>query len=665
MTVCVQYQQLCFIGPPRVGKTTTCNQLLRLPISSTESQHATVAKYNQVLALIKRDKWQSSKDSEKSQLVLGPLIKSVIPLTKDCMNTIVTRAEALSNLSGKMPHSEVPPVQESAQISSSKLQTVLSHLKDMIRTGDYLQFTNLLDSTFLNVHDIAGQPGFLEMLPALIHGPAMYLVCFNMNDDFDNQSTTKAMIFRILTSIASTDFHKIENKPFSLEIESIPEFSEKFEEFKKIRPTIALIGTHTNMSKDKYNDKINKSLTQMIKVFGDSSLTFIGNYHNKTFFPFSILNSVSEDITLIRRFIANYFVTQFEHVALPIQPKWLLFGIALRRDYHIIKVSDCLEIGEELKMSEVEVKVCLWYLHYCVGTIIYFPDLPDKWFKENVICSPQVVFNSIEQLILHILRSGRLVFWKDKNNWTSKGQFSVDSLLNCYKREYPNLLEDKRLIPIENLVNLLKYINLLSFVKSTDQVMCFMPAILEYAPQEDLINPPPPDEDNPEPLFIRFKCGYVPTGVFCGLITHLVSLSMTNIFGMEWQLKQDGVRQNRVSFYIHDVNEVTFLSHNRCFEIRLNRKMKSITLHDLCTHVLSVVMYVLGSLYKDISPIIAFQCRCVTHKSLYESQPSEKRYHWENLCTFKWGTICAQYLCANCPAPLSNSQQVWIGKVTI
>ena len=122
---------------------------------------------------------------EKSLLVLGPLLKSVIPLTKD--NTKI-EAGTVSDYREMTRRLEVSPVQE---FQSTKLQTVLSHLKDMIRSGDYLQFTNLLDSTFLNVHDIGGQPGFLEMLPTLIHGPAMYLVCFNMNEDFDNRSTSK------------------------------------------------------------------------------------------------------------------------------------------------------------------------------------------------------------------------------------------------------------------------------------------------------------------------------------------------------------------------------------------------------------------------------------------------------------------------------------------
>ena len=306
-------------------------------------------------------------------------------------------------------------------------------------------------------------------------------------------------------------------------------------------------------------------------------------------------------------------------------------------------------------------KVCLWYLHYCVGTIIYYPDLPDKWFKENVICSPQVVFNSIEQLIVRILHSGYLPYLKDRNSWTNKGQFSIDSLWKCCKAEFPEVEQAVRsstLIPIDKLVKLLNYVDLLSPIESSEKVTYFMPAILERAPREELSNPPPSDEYHPEPLFITFKRGFVPTGTFCGLITRLVSLSNNKLFGIEWNLKQDGVKQNRVSFYIHNVNEVSFLSHEKCFELRLTygEEQGGLGLHELCTQVLSVVLYVLENQYENISPIIAFQCRCPEYSS------SEKA-HYQHLCILNRSAVCVQYLCGNHTASLSSNQKVWIGKV--
>ena len=378
---------------------------------------------------------------------------------------------------------------------------------------------------------------------------------------------------------------------------------------------------------------------------------------------FSVDSRNNADITRLRHIISNYFARKFKHVDLPIQPNWLLFGIILRSECLIIEMNDCLKIGKELQMNEDEVKVCLWYLHYCVGTLIYYPDLPDDsgWFKENVICSPQVVLDSIDKLILRVLHSTEDLpcFNQDRDNWENKGQFSVDALKVCLEAEDSEVLEkveNKELIPIENLVDLLKYINLLSSINSDKQagVTYLMPAILKCAPQKELITPPAPDLNTPEPVFIKFNCGYIPTGLFCGLITRLVSLSANKIFGMEWELKQSGVKQNCVSFFIHSVNIVTILSHENCCEIRLIRKQEPISLHDLCTHVLSVVLYTLETLYEHISPMIAFKCQCRNIQRLTD---------YEHLCILKWGTVCAQYLCEKNEVTLSSSQEIWIGKV--
>ena len=667
-TVNVQYLQLCFIGSPKVGKTTTRNRLLTLHCSLTECQNTpvTVAKYNQTLAFVnKNGKWLPTKGvKEEPRWVVHFFENSLMPLAEElsiagCNNATVS---AQISSSRELPQYEVPAVQQTMQ-PSSKLEGVIDRLKLLIKNGDCSKVRSLLDSTLLNVHDIGGQLGFLQMLPALIHGPAMYLLCFNMSKDFDSgtasEHSTRTTIFKVLSSIASIQC--LPCKPSSLKIENMPEFSEKFEEFQKICPTVALIGTHLDKVTEDFEEKcteISKALIEMTRVFERLSVMCNGS---RVFFPVNNLEgNDTEGIEHLRHFISTYFVSKFEHVTLPIQPNWLLFGIVLRNEYHIVTVSDCLEIGKILRMNESEVKVCLWYLHYCVGTLIYYPDLPDQWFKHHVICSPQVVFNSVDKLILRVLCPPGgdccLPFLHDRINWTEKGQFSIDSLSKCMSSEVKDELKNKKLIEIERLVELLKYINLLSPInsESDNQITYLMPAILECVPQMELTNYPPLDVDSPEPLFIKFKCEYVPTGLFCGLITRLVSLSGNKIFGVEWKLEQKGVKQNRVSFIIYNVHKVTLLSHDDCFEVRLVREVKDdIELHELCRDVLSVLLYTLDN---KVSPIIAFQCQCRKVKFL------DKSAH-QHLCVLSRSNDRVQYLCENSIATLSNSQRVWIGKV--
>ena len=57
-------------------------------------------------------------------------------------------------------------------------------------------------------------------------------------------------------------------------------------------------------------------------------------------------------------------------------------------------------------MDHEETKTALWYLHNIVGAIMYYPEIEDEdgWFKMHIICSPQVIFDSISQVIVRSLQ---------------------------------------------------------------------------------------------------------------------------------------------------------------------------------------------------------------------------------------------------------------------
>ena len=54
-----------------------------------------------------------------------------------------------------------------------------------MKQSDYSEIMDFHDATLLNLNDIGGQPGFLEMLPALSYGPAMYLMFMNLSKELD------------------------------------------------------------------------------------------------------------------------------------------------------------------------------------------------------------------------------------------------------------------------------------------------------------------------------------------------------------------------------------------------------------------------------------------------------------------------------------------------
>ncbi len=308
---------------------------------------------------------------------------------------------------------------------------------------------------------------------------------------------------------------------------------------------------------------------------------------------------------------------------------------------------------------------------HCIGSILYYTDVPDdddpRWLlKGHVICLPQVIFDSISQLIIvsmQVVHDGGLDTEFVRAELIRKGQFSLEAIKRHCKldTEVSKNLENKLLIPSGPLVKLLKYLNLLSEITHKDEdgerITYLMPAILNCASQEELTNPPQPDTNNPEPLHITFSFGYVPTGVFCGLITRLVSQGPHGILGLTWELVEDGVKRNCVSFSIDDVHTVTLLSHQNSYEIRISRDDPDTSLHDLCGYVLAAILYTLKCLFQHLVMHIAFQCPC--SKACTERSVN-------HLCALS-SKSRIRFICeaSKKAVGLKSEQQVWLGKVCV
>ncbi len=284
-----------------------------------------------------------------------------------------------------------------------------------------------------------------------------------------------------------------------------------------------------------------------------------------------------------------------------------------------------------------------------------------------MFCTPEVIFTSISQLILvalRILHSEGHVTEFERAELIKMGQFSLEAIVKyCTGPEVTKMLKKGEIIPAKHLIILLQYLNLLSEIVHKDpndpnvtRITYLMPAILDCAPQDNLSIPPQPDANNPEPLHITFSFGYVPTGVFCGLITRLVSKGPHGILGLTWELVEDGIKRNYVFFYVDYVHIVTLLSHDTSYEIRVewNAQHPDLSLHDLCSHTVSVILYSLKTLFPKLNLSIAFQCSCPKHaasKSL------------NNLCTLVQSRKI-HFLCGRNPVTLSEGQRVWLGKVS-
>ena len=744
-TILLHYLKLHFIGSSGLGKTTTRNRLTglitnlaSLPEEERQRCSTHLADFSQVLATTDRDGPKltlkvAANPTEETRALFAYVYSTAPDHTPPTAGSGQSPDQHSSGGDDRpdstltIPSTEVPgeatteaTPQPAPEVTKSEqavitvdVNQVIARLRGIVSSGKYTE--QLLNKILLNLVDIGGQPGFLEMLPFLSRGPGMFLAFFRLDKELDepcevsyeregDKITPYPAIYTVretLSQILSAISHHV-----SLDTALDQELLSKQGNLASVEPVATLVGTFKDkletkvtvvalqeklstefpkasesekeeaikhalasspaaqsgdqstavvdtdmlsivdqsLALESFNEEVTSRLDQELKKKNEAISTVTCNFEDLLFHPdddqhFIALDNFAgtdADLDQLREHLQDMFDTYFKGAQLRIRPPQLLLGVILRKEYDIVSMADCIQIGIALNMDEEEVKFSVWYLDRWVGALIYHPEIGDEdgWFKKYIICSPQVVFDSISTLIVETLlefhcpkttsRRSKLKPAETKN-WIVKGQFSLEMVKRCHSGEIKEKVKQGKLIPVEMLVKFLEHSNLLSQViitkkkgrKEIEEVMCFIPAILECASHDELTKSPPPDADTPSPIKITFKTGYVPIGMFCALISRLVSRGQERILGIKWELLESGVKRNLVSFRIDDADHIiTLIAHANCYEIRVIRQNRSISLHDLCSYVLSAVLCVMREINENISPIIAFDCNCGRQQSL-------------------------------------------------
>ena len=143
------------------------------------------------------------------------------------------------------------------------IKEIFSRFRGIIGSGEYAK--ELMGKMLLNLIDMGGQPGFLEMLPFLSTGPGMYLVFFPLDKELDEQYevsyerdgesftpykakyTVEETLSQILSAVSSihTMCDPVTEKWLS---------GKKCKEFLTVKPIATLLGTF----KDEFELKIKK-----------------------------------------------------------------------------------------------------------------------------------------------------------------------------------------------------------------------------------------------------------------------------------------------------------------------------------------------------------------------------------------------------------------------
>ena len=322
-TVDLCYLKVFLVGPPGVGKTTTLSRLLKAYENlytagdRAKCQSTLLANCTQVLAFVGQDEsadWLSSnrdKDKESVSLIrylCGDNLEETVQVedivvqreSKQVKENVDDRERLNPELGVQVDESAAdyhyPLIQTTEAITglSDKLEkkkSIKEQLRKLVRGGDFTEVISHLGNTLLNINDVGGQPGFLEMLPALSTGPAMYLVFLDLSKKlnqlyeitfdrdntvitpFKSMHTVESTISQILSSIASA--HNTPRESASLD--SLQKFGDKFQKFQKIQPVAGLIGTH--LDKLEGNGEKIKETSESLKNITKNFQTLLLHHH--------------------------------------------------------------------------------------------------------------------------------------------------------------------------------------------------------------------------------------------------------------------------------------------------------------------------------------------------------------------------------------------------
>ena len=416
--------------------------------------------------------------------------------------------------------------------------------------------------------DTGGQLEFQEVLPAIISGPSIFLLVFNLEDAAKglhekidavykrgdgsvyepppgiSTFTVKDSILHILASIQSTRSYQFEKEGNK----------------QKIEPKVLLVGTHSDRVTDvNVRNQIECDVQNLLEdtpyyLHGmlqvpckkQSSKRFVYMVNNIDHIDDPVFQEIREKIrSLIFKRPGDSDYKE------DISAYWLGFDLMLRWPGKSEKLTyqQCVDLANKCGIKENDVEKALTFLHERFGIIRYFKG---EGLGHIVITNPQVIYNMLSDLIAEQFNDGNSdcrLTPKQVNDFRNKGLISLDAV-NCItaqRSERPD---------VSFLLRVLCHLHIvveLERDESNPETTYFMPCVLAGT-IPDLSKP---DEKISEPsvadLLIVFDHGhqYCPKGLFSFLAVKLAQKPKQLNTKYTWVLNCKGLARERIVFHVN------------------------------------------------------------------------------------------------------------------
>ncbi len=284
-----------------------------------------------------------------------------------------------------------PHVINVAEIYSAYIEAAAEHNEEKVK---YL----LKDTIYLITTDHGGQTEFLDLMSRFLMGASLHLIFSRLTDSWDcvfkmyctNEDgvstekedsivTLEEVTFQTLASIACM-------KNTSDKLTSNQDYTDL--DKANIVTKAMFVGTFrdkVSLSHLKKRDQILRKKIEQTEFYHQD----IVEYASEEFLTLVLDNKKGtvEEINTARETFENCIKKNLGKLHIPCS--WLMFSIVLRsKGKRTMTLEECSEIAESLNIDLSDLTNVLWFLHYRVGTLLYYPDV--RGFYNIVICDVKV-----------------------------------------------------------------------------------------------------------------------------------------------------------------------------------------------------------------------------------------------------------------------------------
>ena len=520
----------------------------------------------------------------------------------------------------------------------------------------------LKDSLTIYFTDTGGQPEFQEVLPALISGPALFFLVFKLTDDlnqryqvqfvsssqtsrpYESSFTVKETLLQSLASIASTC--------------SYASYTSK--KMVAIQPQVVLVGTHEDQASEAQIKAIQQELKETLKktdFYLRNMLVYAAE--DKPVFTVNNISSDGQDTVKIRREVERITKHPSFHVEVPLP--WLASSLAFRHlQIPVISYEQCMHIANECGIdTPEELNEALWFLHHKVGFIRYFESIPE--LRDVVILEPQLLFSKITELISSTF-TFELVGPHDAYQFKEIGIFPLHTIedLAAQSNEYLNSAK---------LVKLLEHLHIIAPIRgaSGEVKKYFMPCVLTHVAPKVKIQGKASSEI--PALFITFRCGYCPKGIFSALIVHLMTNHSNGNHSnstaqITWRLKEDEMSRNQVTFKVgREDTAVSITTHATHLgvlvwsETQASAAKLQTSPHAVCNSIRQCIDHAIVA----VSQTLHYSCDSAFHYSFYCTHPSCTKPHDHLGVCYDQNPIVMECSKSRQSCDLPGNYRIWFG----